>query len=205
MTAIKICGITRMEDARLALQLGVQYLGFIFCESPRRVSALQAAGITRHLPGSIQKVGVFVDEDEARIRSIAAEADLDLIQLHGEEQPEFCSRFELPVIKVIRTSGENVFEKIERYKTDFFLLEPYVPDQAGGTGKRADWKLARRIVDSFPDQRFILAGGLNPKNVASAIRTVTPFAVDASSGLEDDPGVKNHDKIHDFVNNVRNL
>lgn len=205
MTAIKICGITRMEDARLALHLGVQYLGFIFSESPRRVSVLQAAGITRRLPGSIQKVGVFVDEDEACIRSIAAETGLDLIQLHGEEPPELCSRFELPVIKVIRTSGENVFKKIESYKTDLFLLEPYVPDQAGGTGKRADWKLARRIVDSFPDQRFILAGGLNPENVASAIRTVGPFAVDASSGLEDGPGVKNHHKIHNFVNNVRNL
>jgi phosphoribosylanthranilate isomerase len=205
MTAIKICGITRMEDARIALQLGVQYLGFIFSDSPRRVSALQAARITRRLPGSIQKVGVFVNEDEARIRSIAEETALDLIQLHGEEPPELCSRFELPVIKVIRTSGKNVFEKIECYETDLFLLEPYVPNQAGGTGKRADWKLARRIVDSFPARRFILAGGLNPENVASAIRSVAPFAVDASSGLEDSPGVKNHDKIYDFVNNVRNL
>ena len=150
-------------------------------------------------------MGVFINEDETRIRSIAAETGLDLIQLHGEEPPEFCSRFELPVIKVIRTSGENVFEKIESYKTDHFLLEPYVPDQAGGTGKRADWKLARRIVDSFPGRRFILAGGLNPENVASAIHAVAPFAVDASSGLEDSPGVKNHDKIHNFVNNVRNL
>ncbi len=205
MTAIKICGITRMEDAQLALKLGVQYLGFIFSKSPRRVSALQAADITRRLPGSIRKVGVFVDEDEAHIRSIAAETGLDLIQLHGEEPPELCSRFELPVIKVIRTSGKNVFEKIASYKTDLFLLEPYVPDLAGGTGKRADWKLAKRIVDSFPDQRFILAGGLNPENVGSAIRAVAPFAVDASSGLEDGPGVKNHDKIHNFVNNVRNL
>ncbi len=205
MTAIKICGITRMEDAQLALHLGVQYLGFIFSESPRRVSALQAASITRRLPGSIRKVGVFVDEDEARIRSITAETGLDLIQLHGEEPPELCGRFGLPVIKVIRTSGEDVFEKIEGYDTDLFLLEPYVPDQAGGTGKRADWKLARQIVDSFPDRKFILAGGLNPENVASAIRTVAPFAVDASSGLEESPGVKSHDKIHNFVNNVRNL
>ncbi len=127
MTAIKICGITRMEDAQLALKLGVQYLGFIFSESPRKVSALQAAGITRRLPGSIRKVGVFVDEDEAHIRSIAAETGLDLIQLHGEEPPELCSRFELPVIKVIRTSGENVFEKIASYKIKRIVEQKYAP------------------------------------------------------------------------------
>ncbi len=205
MTQIKICGITRIEDAQLALKLGVQYLGFNFAKSPRRISAKEAAGIIRQLPDSIRKVGIFVDEEETRIRSIAQEAGLDVIQLHGEERPEMCSRFDRPVIKVIRTTGEGVLEKIKSYDTDLFLLEPYVPNKAGGTGKTADWGLARRIVDSFPDRRFFLAGGLNPENVAAAIRAVCPYGVDASSGLEDSPGLKNHRKMQEFIDIVRNL
>ena len=133
------------------------------------------------------------------------EAGLDMIQLHGEESPEACDRFDRPVIKVIRTTGEKVLDRIESYATDLFLLEPYVPDQAGGTGKKADWELARRIVECFPDRRFILAGGLNAQNVVSAIRAVSPFAVDASSGLEDSPGLKDHRKMREFVDNVRKL
>jgi phosphoribosylanthranilate isomerase len=205
MSLIKICGITRAEDARWASKLGVDYLGFIFSQSPRRVTAFQAKSIIESLPDSIQKVGVFVDEDEAFVRSTAAETGLDLIQLHGEESPSFCSLFDRPVIKVIRTSGENVMEAIGRYDTDLFLLEPYVAGMAGGTGKKADWQLALRIIEAFPTRRFFLAGGLDPENVASAIRTIRPFAVDASSGLEESPGVKSHEKMQNFVKNVRSL
>jgi phosphoribosylanthranilate isomerase len=204
-TRIKICGITRFEDARAAVDLGVQYLGFIFAESPRRVSAAQAASMTRQLPDSVCKVGIFVDEDETSIRFVVEKTGLDMIQLHGEEPPEMCDRFDLPVIKVIRTTGEEALDRIGRYDTDFVLLEPYVPDQAGGTGKTADWGLAKRIVEAFSDRRFFLAGGLDPTNVTSAIRTVRPYAVDASSGLEVGPGVKSHHLMREFVENVRTL
>ena len=190
-----ICGITRLEDALFAAGAGAHYLGFIFARSPRRVTPEQAGAITRACPPSVLKVGVFVNEPEESIRRTVAAAGLDMIQLHGDEPPELCSRFELPVIKVLQTRGEEILEIIPRYETDFILLEAYVPGLRGGTGETADWSLAARVGKEFPARKFFLAGGLNPGNIASAVRAVGPFAVDVGSGVEKEPGVKDHARI----------
>ena len=204
---IKICGITNIADAKHAIELGVDYLGFIFADSPRKLNVAQAAEIANAIPAQIGKVGVFVDEDRRVVTSAIRSAGLDIVQLHGQESPNYCSQIGIPVIKVFRTHSpdRDIFEHISKYDTEFYLLEPFVPGLAGGTGKTADWPLAARIISHFPDRKFFLAGGLSPQNVVPAIRGVRPFAVDASSGVEDSPGVKNSGKMKSFIKAVRAL
>jgi phosphoribosylanthranilate isomerase len=202
---LKICGITRASDALLAAQLGVDYLGFIFGESPRRITPTEAAEIIRLLPERIEKVGVFLDQSEDTIRETIRACGLTMIQLHGNESPEFVSGFDLPVIKVLRTVKKNLSELIDLYETPFILLEPYVRGKAGGTGKEADWGLARQVVDDFSHKSIILAGGLGVDNVAEAVNVVRPYGVDASSRLEDSPGIKNHEKVKKFIEIVKGL
>jgi phosphoribosylanthranilate isomerase len=218
---IKICGLTRVEDARLAVTLGADYLGFIFAQSPRRVTPAAAAAILHSLrqertdrrrpldndpvqQAGVQRVGVFVNAERQFIEEAAREAGLTLLQLHGDETPEFCSQFALPVIKALRIKDRGIFEQVERYQTPYILLEPYVRGRYGGTGMQADWQLAAELVRTFPQLRFILAGGLGPENVRAALAAVDPYAVDASSGLESHPGVKDSNKLKAFIRAVRN-
>lgn len=203
--AVKICGITRGEDALWAAACGARYIGFIFAESPRRISAAQARRIGEALPSGVERVGVFVNEEEAVIRRVCREAGLSLIQLHGDESPEFCRRFELPVIKVLRARDESSLAAVAAYDTGFILLEPYLPGKYGGTGIPADWAIAARLVQTYPQKRFFLAGGIGPDNVIAAVRQVAPYAVDASSALEHRPGLKNHEKIERLLKAVREL
>ncbi len=208
MIRIKICGITNVRDALIAASAGADYMGFIFSKSPRRITQEQAGVIERNIPQDIERVGVFVNEDEAFIRDAVKKAGLSMIQLHGNESPVFCSRFKLPVIKAIRIKSEEQEEAdeiISEYETDYILLEPFVPGKYGGTGITADWPTAGQIVRTFVDKKFFLAGGLNPDNVVSAVDTVRPFAVDAGSGLEDSPGIKSHKKIRQFIEVVKNI
>ncbi|UCF97477.1 MAG: phosphoribosylanthranilate isomerase [Spirochaetaceae bacterium] len=208
---IKICGLTRSEDASLALSLGADYLGFIFAKSPRQVSPETAEAIAHALEiaksadrSIVERVGVFVNAGQGFIESTARQASLTMLQLHGDEDPEFCTHFELPVIKALRIRDRGIFELVDRYSTPYILLEPYVGGRYGGTGVQANWKLAAELVLNFPQRRFFLAGGLGAENVLAAISTVQPFAVDASSALESSPGVKDRQKLKTFIEAVRN-
>lgn len=207
---IKICGLTRIEDARLAVALSAEYIGFIFVESPRRVAVEAAGAIIRTLEqerhggmGQVERVGVFVNASGEDIRAAARQASLTMLQLHGEEDPDFCNQFELPVIKALRIQDRGVFDLVYSYDTPYILLEPYLPGKYGGTGVQANWQLAAELVKTFPEKRFFLAGGLGPGNVEAAVSAVRPFAVDASSALESRPGIKDRQKIKAFIEAVR--
>jgi phosphoribosylanthranilate isomerase len=208
---IKICGLTRLEDARLAFALGAEYLGFIFAPSRRRVDARSAGALLRALQQegvdggpTVQRVGVFVNTGRRLIEETASQAGLTMLQLHGDEEPEFCDQFDLPVIKALRFKDRGVFDRVAAYRTPYILLEPYLPGSYGGTGVQADWALAAELVRTFPDKRFFLAGGLGPENVQAAVSAVRPFAVDASSALESGPGLKDREKLKAFIEAAKN-
>ena len=195
---IKICGITNKEDALAAAHLGADALGFVFATSPRKVSAESAREIIKTLPPFVKTVGVFVDEDPERVSAIAAMCGLDILQLHGSESVDYCSSFDRRVIKAVRMQSRDELKNLSKYVdvVDGLLLDTYVPNKPGGTGITFDWKLA---VEARRYGRIILAGGLNPENVAAAISMVKPYAVDASSSLERSPGVKDHEKMAQFM------
>lgn len=200
MTWIKICGITNLEDARRAISCGADALGFIFAPSPRKTDPFKVREIVRHLPPGVFKVGVFVNEDLRVVEQIAGECDLDFLQLHGEESPEYCRQAPLPVVKGIRVKDRESLQMAERYPMAFLLLDSWAPDRAGGTGKTFSWEIAREIRQK---RNFILSGGLTAENVAGAIQQLHPMGVDANSGVERMPGVKDPDKLAHFIRKVR--
>ena len=189
---LKICGITRLEDALLATSLGAHALGFIFSQkSPRYISPEKAQEIIKKLPPFVQTVGVFVNEKSETIKTIAQNCGLNLIQLHGDESPTFCEHLDLPCIKAFRIKDEASLKGLVSYKDKVkgFLLDTYEKGQAGGTGKIFNWELAAKAKEyGIP---IILAGGLNPDNIRAAIKTVHPYALDVNSGIESAPGKKN--------------
>lgn len=201
-TAVKICGITRGDDALAAAQLGAHALGFIFyAKSPRGVAPQRAAEIIRGLPPFITAVGLFVNPEESDIERVLARVPLNLLQFHGEETPEFCARFELPYIKAARVrAGLDLLQYAQHYSAARgLLLDAFVEGAHGGTGAAFDWSLVPRELP-LP---VILSGGLTPNNVAAAIRRVKPWAVDVSSGVEASPGIKDPRKIAAFMKEVR--
>lgn len=209
MLRIKICGITNAGDAEAAADAGADALGFVFhAKSPRFVSPEDAGRITAKLPPFITTVGVFVDETIETIITTAKAAHLACLQLHGQETPEFCVEAGratgLPVIKAFRVASAGDAQRVKGYKdsASAFLLDSFSKDAHGGTGKTFDWKIA---VEAKRYGRIILSGGLNPGNVAEAVRAIAPYAVDASSGVEVSPGKKDHAKIKRFVNVVREI
>jgi len=182
---LKICGLTRVEDARLAWELGASALGFIFHpRSPRCVSTARVVEIRRALPPDAFCVGVFVDRPAEEVNYIAKRAKLNAVQLHGHETPETCALVEPPIIKVIRTEDED---RLDAFNVTAFLLDAAHPTLLGGTGIQADWTLASRIALRKP---LILAGGLDPKNIRAALEAVHPMALDVNSGVESAPGIK---------------
>lgn len=206
---IKMCGTTRSEDARAAVACGVDALGFIFvAESPRFIEPLQAAQIIAGLPPFVSRVGVFVDEDVEQLKSTADKAGLTAVQLHGQETADYClelkkSNRSLGIIKTFRVgqgSGPCDFT-VYRECVDAFLLDTYVKGVAGGTGTVFDWTSVRQLSIPKP---LILAGGLNKENVSEAIRVAKPYAVDINSGVEDRPGVKDHQLLEQLIDTVRN-
>jgi phosphoribosylanthranilate isomerase len=201
MTRIKICGITNKDDALWAANLRVDALGFIFAESPRRVRPEVVCKIVEHLPPFISTVGVFVDEDKEEVKKIAAICSLTALQFHGEESPAYCQAFRQKVIKSFRVKDESVLEKAVGYEVDAYLLDTYLPDRAGGTGKTFNWEIAGKVKSiGVP---LILSGGLNPDNVARAISEVRPYAVDVSSGIESKEGKKDYAQLERLVKMVR--
>ncbi len=195
---VKICGITRGEDAAAAVAAGADALGFMFFEgSPRCVSHEQAAAIISALPPFVARVGVFVNPAEAEVRSAIAEGGIDTLQFHGDEAPEFCRRFGLPVIKAFRVQDESSLQPLTQFTTETWLLDSFVPGQHGGTGAVFNWDLAAQAVRR--GGRVILAGGLTPENAADAVRRVRPYALDVSSGVESSPGKKDAAKLRAFI------
>ncbi|MCK4905078.1 phosphoribosylanthranilate isomerase [bacterium] len=199
-TKIKICGITNLEDALLASSLGVDALGFVFTKSKRRITAVDASQIIDELPQSVLKIGVFVNEEEQRVREILQVCRLNMIQFHGDESPEYILKFREEVIKSFRIKNGNSLKNIPKYKTIAYLLDAYSQEGYGGTGETFNWDLA---VKAKKFGRIILAGGLTPDNVVEAIKKVQPYGVDVSSGVESYPGKKDPKKLEEFVKRVR--
>ena len=202
MTLVKICGITSLSDALAAVEAGADALGFNFYRpSPRYISPETVREITDQLPDSILKVGVFVNEDVKCVARIVAEANLSAVQLHGDESPEYCRALAGNyIIKVFRAGDD--FD-LKTYNVDAIMLDTKDDLLRGGTGRVFDWSIAQQTNDSTP--KLFLAGGLAPENVAAAITTVRPYAVDACSSLEESPGRKDHERMFAFVNAARSV
>lgn len=207
-TRIKICGLTNLSDALCAASLGVDALGFIFAESPRRVSTKTANDIISHLPPFIATVGVFVDEDEGKVKEIASTCGLNTLQFHGSEFPSYCLKFEQNIIKAFRLRASQIeiakeIEKLKAYRkvTKSLLLD--ISQETTQSCNKQDWQEIAFMTKSLG--QIILAGGLKPENIALAIRKVKPYAVDISSGVEISPGVKDHEKMKQLVEEVRKV
>ncbi|MGB9660989.1 MAG: phosphoribosylanthranilate isomerase [Moorellaceae bacterium] len=199
MVRVKICGIKTWAEARAALEAGAHALGFVFAPGPRRIHPETAREIITKLPPLVTTVGVFVNEPRYSLLEIASFCRLDVLQLHGEEPPEYCRGISQRLIKAIRVRDINSLKLIPQYRVDAFLLDAFVPGRAGGTGHTFNWEIARRAKELGPP--IILAGGLTPENVAEAIRQVRPYAVDVSSGVETN-GQKDPVKIARFMEAV---
>ncbi len=203
-----MCGTTNVKDAEAAILAGVDALGFIFVKkSPRNILAETAKEIISALPPFIDLVGVFVDRDLMEVEEIAKYTGLSYVQLHGKEEPEYCEELatKLPTCKVIKAfrvgekSKRDDFSPYNQLVTGF-LLDTYVKDKEGGTGLVFDWNLIKQLDLQRP---CILAGGLNPENVVNAIEAVHPFAIDINSGVELEPGVKDHAKLRLLTEQVK--
>lgn len=196
---VKICGLTNVQDALAAITAGADALGFIFYEpSPRNVPAKIVSDIIRELPPFIAKVGVFVNPTEIAVREVLSACAVDTLQFHGDESPAFCRQFApLKVYKAFRIRDSRSLRALPAYKTDAWLLDSAVPEKQGGTGMKFDWHLA--IEAKQLGRPILLAGGLTPENVAEAVRQVCPYAVDVSSGVEAEPGKKDHAKLREFI------
>lgn len=209
LVRIKVCGITRVQDAMLAAGMGADAIGLIFCESPRRVDVEQARRIVAALPPFVTAVGVFVDASEAEVLDIAARVGLGAVQLHGAEPPEMVRRLSqsVKVIKAFRIKDAQSLSECAAYSgAAAFLFDTYVAGKAGGTGRAFDWSLvARPGVPDLDKTPWIVAGGLRPDNVQQALQMCHPYAVDVSSGVEKQPGVKDAELLAEFISKVRQL
>ena len=202
-TRVKICGITRIEDALTAIRLGANAIGFIFWDkSTRYIDPKEARKIVMALPPFVTVVGVYVNPSSEWVEETCSIAGLNLLQFHGDELPEFCSQFLLPYIKAVRIrSGIDLLQYAAQYSSsNGLLLDSYVEGVPGGTGRTFEWSLIPENL-SLP---LIVSGGLYPKNVCEAIREAKPWAVDVSSGVEVTKGIKDADKIAAFMTGVRN-
>ncbi len=189
---VKVCGITRAEDAAAAVAAGADAVGFVFApDSPRRISPARAAEIGRALPERVARIGVTVDLSPESMRALAEAAGLTAIQAHGEEPETVCRAYPLPTVKAI--PGAADLQELEAYRTRPVLLDGRAPGRRGGTGRPADWELARRAGEA--GFRILLAGGLGPENLMDAIRAARPAAVDLNSGVESAPGRKDPDRL----------
>jgi phosphoribosylanthranilate isomerase len=199
---VKICGITRLEDALASADEGAAAVGFIFVRSsPRCIAPAAAAEIIRKLPPFICPVGVFVNEARAKVLTTIERTNIRCLQLHGEEPPADTVDYPVPVIKSFRVGDEFDPSVIASYSLPAYLFDAAVPGMHGGTGKTFNW---RKVQEAAPYGRIILGGGITPENVAVASRTARPYAIDVSSGVESSPGVKDRQKIKNLFENLRN-
>jgi phosphoribosylanthranilate isomerase len=204
-TRVKICGITRVEDAVTAATLGTDAIGLVFYpKSPRYVEIEEAAEICARIPAFVTTVALFMDANEQQVSDVLQRVPIDLLQFHGTETPDYCNRFNRPYIKALGMAGEaraDIISKAGRFtESRGILLDSHAPGAAGGTGEAYDWN---SMPEGF-DKPVILAGGLGVDNVAEAITKVHPWAVDVSSGVEADKGIKSADLMSEFINEVNN-
>lgn len=203
ITKVKICGITNYDDAVAAMDMGADMLGFNFYpKSPRYLTKEKAAEIIDKLPGFIDTAGIFVNASIEQIHEIKSLCHLDWVQLHGDETPEFCRSFlshDLKIMKAIRVKDEADILKADSYYTDAVLLDAFDPDKYGGTGLTFDWNIVGHI-----NKRVFLAGGINPENAANAV-ALGVYGIDVCSGVEAEPGKKDHDKMKKLFENIRHL
>ena len=203
-TRVKICGITRCQDAQLAVDAGADAIGLVFYEkSPRFVSNQQAAEICNEIPAFVSRVALFKDAEQAFVESVLARVEIDLLQFHGSETPGYCKQFDRPYIKAIGMKGIEhdagfLMSSAETFQSaKALLLDGHAPGEAGGTGVSFDWAAISKI-----DKPVVLAGGLTVENVHQAINLMHPYAVDVSSGVESSPGIKDKDKVAAFMEQV---
>lgn len=202
-TRVKICGLTRPEDALEAASLGVDAIGLVFYDkSPRQVSLAQAQAICSVLPPFVSKVGLFVNADQDFVSLVRQKVSLDYLQFHGNESEADCVRYQMPYIKAIRVNADTALQAVmqQHQQAQAFLFDTYVDGVAGGTGSTFDWHL----LNIKMDKPVILAGGLQAQNVRQAIKQVQPYAVDVSGGVESSKGIKDHQMMKDFIQAVRN-
>ncbi len=200
---VKICGLTNYEDASAAIDMGADMLGFNFYpESPRFVQLEKAVEIINKLPAFIDIAGVFVNCRLEQIKEVISECQLDWVQLHGDESPEFCRSFlslDVKTMKALRVKDKSDIEKAESYFTDAILLDAFSPEKYGGTGMSFDWNILGHI-----DKRVFLAGGINPDNAVEAVE-LGVYGIDVCSGIEAEPGKKDHNKMKKLFENIRHL
>ncbi len=194
MTKIKVCGVTNLYDALFAVETGVDALGFIFSESPRKITIEDAKEIVKFLPPFVLRVGVFVDEPMDFVRKVEGILHLDLLQFHGNEPPEYVNSFKGKGVKVFKVKDESALKVIKSYDCKFFILD------SEKKGEPFDWDVA---VQAKKLGSFLLGGGLNPENVELALSRVSPFGVDVCSGIESYPGKKDPEKLRDFVRRIK--
>jgi phosphoribosylanthranilate isomerase len=203
VTRVKICGITRVDDAIAAAKAGADAIGLVFYpKSSRYVTTTVAAEIVSELPPFVTTVGLFVNHSADQVNQICDQVELDLLQFHGDESPSDCSRFGKRFIKAVRMApGRSVTEMMGQYRqATALLLDSFDADKYGGSGETFDWQR----VPKDSDVPLVLAGGLNCSNVVEAVTRVQPYAVDVSSGVESAPGIKSADQIIEFVTRVKN-
>jgi len=205
MVKVKICGITELQDALKAHELGADFVGFIFFEnSPRKIDTVRAETIIKGLPEGLLKVGLFLNQDEEYVRRAAGKCGLDMLQLHGDESPEYCAglRKDFKIMKSFKIKDASSLEGVNDYDdVDFYLFDTYVKGMPGGTGKSFDWDILKG--KTFKKGIF-LAGGLKPENVGAAVGRVSPYAVDVASGVEKAPGKKDYRLLKEFIDNAKN-
>jgi phosphoribosylanthranilate isomerase len=203
---VKICGITNIDDALYATELGADALGFIFVKSsPRYIVPKFARKIIQELPPFVVPVGVFVDMEYNDILEIIDQTGIGCVQLHGEETPKRLAKYPVPMYKSFRVDSSFNPEILRRYKGSAYLLDTKISGELGGTGQTFDWKIAIKAKEYG---RIILAGGLKPENIIEAVQIVQPYAVDVNSGVEESPGMKDHSKLRllfDLLKQVKNV
>jgi len=204
MVRVKICGITNTADALAAIEAGANLLGFNFYEkSPRRVDEVEAARIRAQLPKKVKVVGIFVNTPPVEAAALCKSLKLHAAQLHGDETPEDVAELagSLPVFKAFRVEPDFPLATLDEYPEAYaFLFDAAQTGQYGGTGHTTDWDVARRATVG---RRIILAGGLKVENVAAAVRIVRPYGIDVASGVESEPGKKDHGRLREFIQEVR--
>ena len=209
MTRIKVCGVTLPDDAARVAAAGADFIGFNFWPKSKRYLTPERAPMLAAVArgsGAAKLVGVFVDPTVEEVLAVTTRVDIDIIQLHGDETPEFVKKLSLsvyrPVWKAIPVASSKDIQHLGAWSSEAILLDAPTPGR-GGAGAKFDWKLAREARERFPRLNIILAGGLNPENVTEAIKTVEPWAVDVASGIEAGPGIKDPAKLEAFVGAAR--
>jgi phosphoribosylanthranilate isomerase len=199
---VKICGLTRAEDVKASVTAGADVIGFVFTKSPRRISINTAIRLSGYVPNGVLRVGLFLDQDRSEIDRVLDSVPLDILQFHGRETEQQCSVFNLPWLKAVAmdNAGSAKLAETEYPGALGLLLDSHTAGKRGGSGKVFDWSLSAPL-----SKPVWLAGGLNAENVGQAIRTVRPYAVDVSSGVESAPGIKDSTRISNFIKAVREV